>query len=255
MLMIDIQENLATNQQLEEKETTESDGETPTDIVADKDAVIYSILTRKGVPKVEKGAEVHAGDVLVEGKIPVVNDDGETASYQYCTSDADIWGTTEYSYDDSFAMEYQDKVFTGREQKSYEVRLWKRQLLLPSFSEKFSQYDTITDEYDLKIGDTFYLPAALNQKTFREYKMVQKKYTKEEAKQEAEDKLEQFCKKLTQKGVQIIENNVMIVTDGKKCSASGSIKVIEKIGTQKDSAISEETQEGQITDESDGEND
>lgn len=255
MLMIDIQENLATNQQLEEKETTESDGETPTDIVADKDAVIYSILTRKGVPKVEKGAEVHAGDVLVEGKIPVVNDDGETASYQYCTSDADIWGTTEYSYDDSFSMEYQDKVFTGREQKSYEVRLWKRQLLLPSFSEKFSQYDTITDEYDLKIGDTFYLPAALNQKTFREYKMVQKKYTKEEAKQEAEDKLEQFCKKLTQKGVQIIENNVMIVTDGKKCSASGSIKVIEKIGTQKDSAISEETQEGQITDESDGEND
>ena len=67
--------------------------------------------------------------------------------------------------------------------------------------------------------------------------------------------MEQFYKKLRQKGVQIIENNVMIVTDGKKCKASGSIKVIEKIGTQKASVISEETQEGQMTDESDGEDD
>lgn len=253
MLVIDIQENLSTNQQAEEKDN--EDETTPTDIVADKDAVIYSILTRKGLPQVEKGAEVHKGDILVEGKIPVVNDDGVTAAYQYSPSDADILGITEYPYEDSFSMEYEDKVFTGKERKSYDFRLWKKQFSLPAFSEKLSQYDTITDEYDLKIGDTFYLPVSLQRKTEKEYQLVKKTYTKEEAKKAAKDKLDEFCKKLTQKGVQIIENNVMIVTDGKKCSASGSIKVIEKIGTAKASAISEETQEGQITDESDGEND
>ena len=252
MLVIDIQENLATNQQAEEKS---SDNGTPADIVADKDATVHSILTRQGIPKVEKGAEVHAGDILVEGKIPVIDDSGETVSYQYCTSDADILGITEYAYSDSFSMEYQDKVFTGKEHTSYELRFGKKQFSLPVFSKQFLQYDIITDEYDMKIGDTFYLPAALKRKTFKEYEMVKKRYTKEEAKQVAEDKLKQFCEKLTQKGVQIIENNVMIVTDGKKCNASGSIKVIEKIGTAKDSVISEEMQEGQITDESDGEND
>ena len=252
MLVIDIQENLSTNQQAVEKQ---NDDGTPTDIVADKDAEIYSILTRKGLPQVEKGAEVHAGDILVEGKIPVINDNGEVASYQYCASDADIFGITEYSYKDSFSLEYQDKVFTGEESKAYGVWFGKTQISLPSFSRKFSKHDSITDEYDVKIGDTFYLPISFQRETFKEYKMVKKTYTKEEATQVAEDKLEEFCKKLTQKGVQIIENNVMIVSDGKKCNASGSIKVIEKIGNTKASVISEEIQEGQIADESDGEND
>lgn len=252
MLIIDIQENLSTNQQAQEKKT---DDGTPFDIVADKDGVIYSILARKGLPQVEVGAEVHTGDILVTGQIPVIGDDGETVSYQYCTSDADIMGITEYPYDDSFPMEYQDKVFTGDESIVYELRFGKKQFSLPNFSKTFFKCDTITDEYDLKIGDTFYLPVAFNRKTYKEYEIVKKRYTKEEAKQVAEGKLEQFYKKLRQKGVQIIENNVMIVTDGKKCKASGSIKVIEKIGTQKASVISEETQEGQMTDESDGEDD
>ena len=134
------------------------------------------------------------------------------------------------------------------------MRIGKQQISIPGFTKKFSNYDTITDEYDWKLGDTFYLPGAFQRKTYKEYKIVKKRHTKEEAKQVAEKKLEQFNEKLRQKGVQIIENNVMIVTDGKKCKASGSIKVIEKIGTAKASVIVEETQEGQITDESDGEN-
>lgn len=252
MLIIDIQENLATNQQAEEKKTEEGG---PADIVADKEAVIYSILTRKGLPKVEKGTKVQTGDILVTGKIPVIDDNGETAAYQYCTSDADILGITEYTYKDSFQMEYNDKVFSGEESRTYTLRLFRKQVSLPLFSGGFSHYDTLTDEYNLKLGDTFYLPAVLQRKTFKEYKIVKKRYSKEEAEQKAKGKLEEFCKKLTQKGVQIIENNVMIVTDGKKCQASGSLKVIERIGKCQDTVISEERQEGQITDESDGEND
>lgn len=249
MLIINIQENLATNRQAEEKDAND-DG--PLDIVADKDAVIYSILTRQGIPKVENGTEVKAGDVLVEGKIPVPDDNGETASFQYCDSDADILGITEYSYADSFPLEYNKKVFTGEESNAYGVRLGKGRIFLPELGETFSQYDTITEEYNLKLGDTFYLPIVLNQKTFKEYKVEKRQYSKEEAKQLAEEKLEKFCEKLTQKGIQIIANNVMIVTDGKYCKATGSLRVIEKIGKSRDTVI-EEVQEGQITDESDGE--
>lgn len=66
--------------------------------------------------------------------------------------------------------------------------------------------------------------------------------------------MEKFCEKLTQKGIQIMKNNVMIVTDGKYCKAEGSLKVIEKIGKNR-ATVLEEVQERQITDESDGEND
>ncbi|MEG1292296.1 MAG: sporulation protein YqfD [Lachnospiraceae bacterium] len=68
---------------------------------------------------------------------------------------------------------------------------------------------------------------------------MEKKYEKEEAQQLAEKKLNEFCKKLTQKGVQIIENNVMIVTEENQCSASGMLTVIEPIGSKQDTILSD----------------
>lgn len=249
MLVIDIQENLATNQQAGEQQ---AEDEQPSDLVADKEAQIYSILTRSGMPKVEKGMEVKTGDILVEGKNPVFNDNGEVANYQYCVSDADILGITSYSYHDCFSMEYEDKVFIDRESSAYGFRILQMQFRLPHILHKFQKYDTITDEYDLKIGDTFYLPLTFLRETRKEYQIEHKHYSKQEAENVANKKLEEFCKELSEKGVQIIENNVMIVTDGKKCTASGEIKVIEPIGTRKATSITELPQEGQMEDESDG---
>lgn len=249
MLIIDVQENLVTNQQANSQ--SEKD-DTPGDLVANKDAVIYSILTRQGTPYVEKGMEVHPGDVLVEGKNPVLSDSGEVASYQYCVSDADILGITQYPYENRFSLRYEDKKFSGRESKAYSIRLFQKQMKLPHITHKFSDYDTITDEYDVKIGETFYLPLIFTRETYREYRVEKKQYTKSQAEQLAKEKLNEFCEELTEKGVQIIENNVMIVTDGKNCTASGTLKVIEPIGERKTTTITDIPQEGQMTDESDG---
>ena len=249
MLIIDIQENLATNQQAQEKQA--EDG-TPMDLVADKEAEIYSILTRAGAPQVEKGTVVKPGDLLVEGKNPVLNDAKEIANYQYCVSDADILGITLYPYQDSFSMKYEDKVFTGEESSSYGIRILQNQFHFPDFLHKFEKYDTITDEYDIKIGESFYLPLVFLKETHKEYQMETKRYKKEEAKKLAEQKLQEFCKELSEKGVQIIENNVMIETDENNCTASGSLKVIEPIGIRQATSITDLPQEGQIDDESDG---
>ena len=251
MLIIDIQENLATNQQAQEKQTEDDE---PSDLVADKEAEIYSILTRAGTPQVEKGMQVKPGDLLVEGKNAVLNDAGEIANYQYCISDADILGITRYSYHDSFPLKYEDKVFTDRESSAYGLQIMQMQFRLPHILHKFEKYDTITDEYDLKIGETFYLPLAFLRETRKEYQIESKQYTKQEAENLANKKIAEFCKELSEKGVQIIENNVMIVTDGKNCTASGDIKVIEPIGVRKATSLTELPQEGQMEDESDGNN-
>lgn len=249
MLIIDIQENLATNQQAEKQQA--EDG-TPMDLIADKEAEIYSILTRAGTPQVEKGAKVKPGDLLVEGKNPVLNDAKEIANYQYCVSDADILGITLYPYQDSFPLKYEDKVFTGEESSSYGIQILKNQIRFPHFLHKFEKYDTITDEYDFKVGESFYLPLVFLKETQKEYQIEAKRYKKEEAKKLAEQKLQEFCKELSEKGVQILENNVMIVTDENSCTASGSLKVIEPIGIRKATNITDLPQEGQKEDESDG---
>ncbi len=240
MLIIDVQENLVTNQQAAAKGETE---DLPGDLVADKDAVIYSILTRQGTPYVEKGTEVHPGDMLVEGKNPVYNDNEEIASWQYCVADADILGITEYTYEDRFSMWYEEKVYTGKERETYGIRFFNFQIRLPYLSRKFSDYDMITDEYDVKIGDTFYLPLALTKETHREYRLEKKQYTEKEARQAAEEKLKQFCEELTQNGIQIMENRVAITADRKTCAAFGTIEVIEPIGSRKETVAADTPQE------------
>ena len=252
MLVVDVQENLATNQQAADQR--EADG-VPSDLVADKDAVVYSILTRQGTPYVEKGAEVHTGDLLVEGKNPVINDNGEVASYQYCMSDADILGITEYRYEDRFSLWHEVKRFSGEESSAYGIRLFQKQGMLPHFSKNFSKYDVVTDEYDVKIGESFYLPLVFWKETYKEYHLERQKYGEAEAKKLAEENLDEFCQELAQKGVQIIENNVMIVTDEKNCIASGTVRVIEPIGVRRATAMTDTQQEGQIENESDGNGD
>lgn len=249
MLIIDIQENLATNQQAQEKQ---AENEEPSDLVADKEAEIYSILTRAGTPQVEKGMAVKPGDLLVEGRNPVLDDAGEIANYQYCVSDADILGITSYPYHDSFSLRYEDKVFTGAESRAYGVQVMQMQAKFPHFLHKFQKYDTITDEFDLKIGETFYLPLTFLRETRKEYQIKLRQHTRQEAERLANKNLSEFCKELSEKGVQIIENNVMIVTDGKICTASGDIKVIEPIGVRKATDMAEPSREGQSEDEPDG---
>lgn len=248
-LIIDVQENLATNQ-------TEavSDDDSPSDLIADKEAKIYSIITRTGTPAVQKGIDVVPGDILVEGKIPILSDYGDIVSYQYCKSDADVLGETVYSYEDSFSLTYEDKVFTGEERDFYQLMLFQKRINLKFGKNKYLLFDVVTEEYPLKIGDSFYLPVILYKETEKEYIIEKKQYKKEEAEKIAQKNLDEFCAKLSEKGVQIVENNVMIVAEGKICQAKGSIKVIEPIGKRQTTEIIEIQQEGQMTDESDGNN-
>lgn len=245
-LVIDIQENLADNQQ--EKET---DKEEPSDLVADKDAEIYSIFTRSGTPFVEKGSQVKEGDLLVEGKLPIYNDSGEIVNYQYCYTDADILGITSYEYSDSFPFVHQDKVFTGNSKKSYQLLLFQKEIRLPFGKNDFEHFDKVTSEIPLKLGESFYLPIVLCMEEAKEYQIEKKTYTKEEAKALAENKLAEYCKKLEEKGVQIIENSVIIIAEENVCIARGTIQVVEPIGRRQATDRTKIQQEGQNTDESD----
>lgn len=250
-LLIDLQENLASNTA---RETVT--GKEPSDLVAAKDAEIYSIYTRQGMPLVKKGAVVKQGDLLVEGRIPIYNDSGELVNYRNCYADADVLGITSYAYQDIFPLAYEDKVFTGEEKNSYELRLFQKRFRLPFGENAFALSDTFTTELPVRLGESFYLPLVLVKEVSKEYRMEEKIYTKKEAEALAESKWKEFCEKLEQKGVQIIENNVMIVADGKICMASGEVKVIEPVGIRQDSAVTElpadTKKEGQETNESDG---
>ena len=83
-MTVELQENLLPEEEYEAKD------DTPEDIIAKKDGVIASMVTRTGTPLVTADMEVKKGDILVSGRAEILNDDGEVAEYIYPGADADI---------------------------------------------------------------------------------------------------------------------------------------------------------------------
>ena len=67
-------------------------------IVADKDAVISSIVTRAGKALIKEGAHVKAGEVLVLGQNEIFDDSGEVKETLYFKADALIYGDVIYEF-------------------------------------------------------------------------------------------------------------------------------------------------------------
>lgn len=68
------------------------------DYIAQKDARIYSIVTRSGTSVVKKGDIVKAGDVLVVGEYDIFDDSGLLKETLSVKADALIYGDVSYTY-------------------------------------------------------------------------------------------------------------------------------------------------------------
>ena len=65
-------------------------------IIANKAARIYSIVTRTGKAVVKNGQSVNPGDILVIGQNEIFDDSGTIKDILYCKADAEIWGDVIY---------------------------------------------------------------------------------------------------------------------------------------------------------------
>lgn len=224
-MTIDLQENIKN------KERERPNDGKAYDIIAEKDAVIDTVITRQGAPQITAGTQVKKGDVLILGRLEILGDGGEVTNYQYCVSDADITGVTTYPYEDSFPLAYEKKVPTGEIKKQYAISAFGYYLFIPSLSHGYEHAEKYTSEYQIHICSDFYLPFYFETNEYREYVPEDGIYKESEAKELAASHLLTYLEKLREKDVQIIQKNVMIEIDEKNCRASGNITVKEKIGT------------------------
>lgn len=92
-LCIYIKESLYDEYVFEEEDTIQR-----YDYITEKDAIIYSIVTRSGTAFVKKGDTVKAGDVLVLGEYNIFDDNGEVKGTLPVKADALILGDVVYPY-------------------------------------------------------------------------------------------------------------------------------------------------------------
>lgn len=245
-MTVDLQESL-----LPEEDYIKQD-DTVYDIIAAKDGTVIDMVTRNGTPLVTDGTEVKKGDLLVLGRVDVLGDDGLASEYLYHSADADILGKVSYSYQDEINIAYQDKIITGNQKNDYQLEIMGLEIGNPFFKDPYEQSDVTEDVYQLHFTDNFYLPVSFKKIQYEEYQIQEKEYTEDEIKAIAQTHFLQYLANLEEKGIQIIEKNVMIEKANQKYEVSGTIWVYESLVSYQPTEILEiTTEEGQQLDESD----
>lgn len=202
----------------------------PCDLKAETEGEIVKMITRAGTPLMKAGDVCKQGDILVSGKVPIINDSKEMIRESYVHADADIYVRHFVSYYYEFPLIYEKEIPEEKTGKTYGLRVGKWYASFYRGAEK--GWKTATEEFPLRITENFCLPVSLYSFTSTRYKKIKSVYTKEEAEQLAEKKLHLFEKKLMEKGVQISENNVKIDVNHTVCTSSGKLIVIEKTGRE-----------------------
>ena len=222
------------------QETARSDGadQTPTDLVASQDGVITSIITRSGVPMVHVGDSVKKGDLLVSGRVEVLNDAAEVIGYQYQQSDADIFADTQMAYKDQIPLTYQKKTYDPYEQRRlWYIRLGPFRISAGTLSQDFPKWEKYTEEYQLRLGENFYLPVDYGMICIKSYQTNEKKHSKQKLQEILTKNFTQFSKEMEEKGIQICENSVKIHVYKNSAVASGTLYLNQKITETADTEI------------------
>lgn len=222
-LLIEIKENdapIITQQAAAEKGS---------ELVTDYDGTIVAIIVRSGVPRVKVGDVVAKGDVLVAGNVPVYNEDATVREYLYVDADADIWLEHAMSFSARLPFDYIRKEYTGRTKKRFYLRIGNHEWKMPQ-ERPFLVYDSLIRESRPLVFEKLSIPVWQGSYTYREYKNVEHEYTLEQAETLLAEKLRTFLASLEEKGVQIIEKDVKIDTNGGSWVISGQFTVREAVG-------------------------
>ncbi|MGI6070638.1 MAG: sporulation protein YqfD [Blautia sp.] len=223
--------------------------QTPCDLVADKSGQIVRMITRAGVPAVTEGQTVKKGDVLVEGTLPILNDAQEVIRYEYVHSDADIYLSYTYRYEDEFPLVHQTRAYTGNYRNQYYLQLLDKRITVGLPYGGFERYDAVSFGHPVYLTENFLLPVTYGKTTEMEYVRKKEKFTKKQAMEQANEKLVAFLQKLLEKGVQIYQNNVKIEVTDSQCTSKGNLILIEKIGSERTIADLSQPMERNTTDE------
>lgn len=203
--------------------------EVGTNLVASKDGVITRLVTRTGIPQVHVGDRVKKGDLLILGRIDLLNDSKEVTGQNYCKADGDVYADTTLPYQETISLVNDKKVFDGKKRYRWYVEIADFRISIGTTWNRFPKKQVTVQERSWKLGENFYLPVKTGMMLAESYSVKKEKDTKEEAQRTLSDNFSLFCRDLEEKGIQIKEKNVKITMDRRFATASGTLKLNESI--------------------------
>lgn len=198
-------------------------------IVADRDCIIKSIITSNGTPVVSAGDEVSAGDILISGSVSINDDSGDTIRTKQVKASGVIYVYCDVDYDRTYSYSYYSKEPSG-ETGQYKSIVVGRLRLDMGGEPSGKSFEKRQEQTQVCFFNKMYLPIYIINNDYSGYTLKEKEYTEEELRIIADSDLNYYIDTLQEKGVQIIEKNVKIITVGKTLKASGTIRVVTQAG-------------------------
>lgn len=217
----------------------ESETDLPANLVADEDAIITNLVVRRGTVAVRYGDEVKKGDVLIEGKVYIYNEDETLKKVDYLTAEGDVFGKYQEIYEKHYQRKHEMRSYTGKKYRELGVAIVGKRFCLPVWEnilKKQSEENILSEVWSWKkqfrLTPTFYLPFALEYTEYVPYENVVEEYTDEVIKKMAEEELQKYLNELEKKGVQIISNSVTISLDADGGHVKGTLILDGPIGKE-----------------------
>ncbi len=204
--------------------------QSPCDLVAAKSGTIRSMVVREGVPQVEVGDTVEAGQLLVSGRIPVIGDDGAEITSHLVRADADIEAETTEEYEKKLPLVRTVRTPAGQKRRGLYLKAGPLSFtfLMPASGEK-EEWDYQMEERQAKLFSNYYLPFYLGIIEGKRMVSYERAYTQQELSDLAEEARKENREKLEEKGVQILENNDKIEKSVSGYQIKGQMVVVESI--------------------------
>lgn len=217
----------------------ESEIDLPANLVSDEDAIITNLVVRRGKVAVRYGDEVKKGDVLIEGKVYIYNEDETLKKVDYLTAEGDVFGKYQELYEKHYQRKHEVRSYTGKNYRELGVAIVGKSFCLPVWEnilKKQLEENTLSEVWSWKkqfrLTPTFYLPFALEYTEYVPYENVVEEYTDEVIKKMAEEELQKYLDELEKKGVQIISNSVTISLDADGGHVKGTLILDGPIGKE-----------------------
>lgn len=201
----------------------------PCNVVAAMDCTIYSIVTSAGTPVVMTGDDVKKGDILISGAVNILNDDSEVVETKMVPADGEVFGVCNIPYSDSVDSNQCIKVPKNRELSGIKIRLGTKIISPYNKKAKKTDSDLEQEEYCLHFGN-FYLPVSVTIEHYQYYDLKNEHLDESAVKQRLQEHIQTYIGKMQEKGVQIVQKNVIITNGNAGMKADGKITVILPVG-------------------------
>ncbi|MBE6678493.1 MAG: hypothetical protein E7597_06845 [Ruminococcaceae bacterium] len=206
-----------------------NEDKTPCDIVAKEAGIIHKITATKGEPAVEKGNTVAEGDVLINGQV-IGKHGGE---YLYRASGSAM-ATVYREYTVIIPLKTTEKQYTGEtETKTMYTVLGRDIPLYKSDCTSFNYADSDVSTKTVKLAAVVF-PAVKQTLTYREYVLVPKEISVEEAEEKALSAFNAYLKREVDGEVQNTRTECVFNKELNAVVLSATAEVITEIGVVKE---------------------